>query len=68
MFRRIDRAEAAATSLWPDRIDGKQPWQKRTRDPAEVREEYETRYDKMRALWAGHKREFAGQPLSLIHI
>lgn len=72
MFRRIDRAEAAATSLWPDRIDGKQPWQKRTRDPAEVREEYETRYDKMRALWAGHKREFAGQPpalwpLSFIH-
>lgn len=72
MFRRIDRAEAARISLWPDRIDGVKPWHKRSRDSAEVKKEYEERYDKMRALWKGHTQAQQGQPpalwpLSFIH-
>jgi SAM-dependent methyltransferase len=72
VFRRVSREEASRISLWPDRIDGVKPWMKRSRDPAEVRREYEARYDKMRALWADHRDAAshlapALRPLSFIH-
>lgn len=71
MFRRINRAEAAKISLWPDRIDGTSPWKKK-RSVASVESEYDARYAEMRALWGPHKDSLrhlvpAIWPLSFVH-